>query len=57
VQPRLAEPGGDPPLRHVPFPLRSQPRSKGIFATRGPKRINLIGLSLIQILDVTGPTR
>ena len=27
----------------------------GIFATRGPKRINPIGLSLIQFLDVTGP--
>jgi len=32
---RLAEPGSDPPLRHVPFLLRSQQRSKGIFATRG----------------------
>jgi tRNA (adenine37-N6)-methyltransferase len=53
---RLARPGSDPPLRHVPFLLRSQQRSKGIFATRGPKRINPIGLSLIQVLDVTGPT-
>jgi tRNA (adenine37-N6)-methyltransferase len=53
---RLAEPGSDPPLRHVPFLLRSQQRSRGIFATRGPKRINPIGLSLIQVLDVTGPT-
>ena len=53
---RLAEPGGDPPLRHVPFLLRSQQRSRGIFATRGPKRVNPIGLSLIQILDVTGAT-
>ena len=52
---RLAEPGREPPLRHVPFLLRSQQRSKGIFATRGPKRVNPIGLSLIQILDVTGP--
>jgi tRNA (adenine37-N6)-methyltransferase len=52
---RLAGPGSDPPLRHVPFLLRSQQRSRGIFATRGPKRINPIGLSLIQILDVTGP--
>jgi tRNA (Thr-GGU) A37 N-methylase len=32
---RLAEPGSDPPLRHVPFLLRSQQRSKGIFATGG----------------------
>jgi tRNA-Thr(GGU) m(6)t(6)A37 methyltransferase TsaA len=52
---RLAEPGHEPPLRHVPFLLRSQRRTMGIFATRGPKRINPIGLSLIQILDVTGP--
>jgi tRNA (adenine37-N6)-methyltransferase len=52
---RLAEPGSEPPLRHVPFLLRSEQRAKGIFATRGPKRINPIGLSLIQILDVTGP--
>jgi tRNA (Thr-GGU) A37 N-methylase len=44
---RLAEPGSDPPLRHVPFLLRGQWRPKGIFATRGPKRINPIGLSLI----------
>jgi tRNA (adenine37-N6)-methyltransferase len=28
----------------------------GIFATRGPKRVNPIGLSLIQLLDVTGST-
>ena len=53
---RLAEPGSEPPLRHVPFLLRSQQRSRGIFPTRGSKRINPIGLSLIQVLDVTGPT-
>ena len=35
---KLAEPGIDPPLRHVPFLLRSLQRTKGIFATRGPKR-------------------
>lgn len=52
---RLVEAGSEPPLRHVPFLLRSQQRTKGIFATRGPKRINPIGLSLIQILDVAGP--
>jgi tRNA (Thr-GGU) A37 N-methylase len=27
----------------------------GIFATRGPRRVNPIGLSLIRLLDVTGP--
>ncbi len=52
---KLAEPGSDAPLRHVPFLLRSQQRVKGIFATRGPKRVNPIGLSLIQLLDVAGP--
>jgi len=52
---KLAEPGSHPPLRHVPFLLRSRQRTKGIFATRGPKRINPIGLSLIQLLDVSGP--
>jgi tRNA (adenine37-N6)-methyltransferase len=51
---KLAEPGNDPPLRQVPFLLRSQQRAMGIFATRGPKRVNPIGLSLIQLLDVTG---
>jgi tRNA (adenine37-N6)-methyltransferase len=53
---RLAEPGSDPPMRHVPFLLRSQQRTMGIFATRGPKRINPIGISLIRIVDVAGPT-
>jgi tRNA (adenine37-N6)-methyltransferase len=52
---KLARPGDDPPLRQVPFLLRSQQRHKGMFATRSPRRINPIGLSLIQLLDVTGP--
>jgi len=43
-----------PPLRQVPFLLRSQQRAMGIFATRGPRRVNPIGLSLIQLLEVTG---
>jgi tRNA-Thr(GGU) m(6)t(6)A37 methyltransferase TsaA len=51
----LAEPGSNPPLSHVPFLLRSQQRTKGIFATRGPKRVNPIGLSLIRLIDVAGP--
>ena len=46
---------GPPPLRQVPFLLRRQRRKVGIFATRGPRRVNPIGLSLIQILAVTGP--
>jgi tRNA (adenine37-N6)-methyltransferase len=50
---KLPEPG-DPPLRQVPFLLRSQQGQMGMFAARGPRRINRIGLSLIRILDVTG---
>ena len=49
-------PAGHPPLRQVPFLLRSQQRAMGIFATRGPRRVNPIGLSLIQLLQVTGET-
>jgi tRNA (Thr-GGU) A37 N-methylase len=41
-------------MRQVPFLLRPQPRELGIFATRGPRRVNPIGLSLIQLLEVTG---
>lgn len=55
----LHDPGaqaGNPPLRQIPFLLRSQQRPKGIFATRGPRRVNPIGLSLIRLLDVTGRT-
>jgi tRNA-Thr(GGU) m(6)t(6)A37 methyltransferase TsaA len=45
----------DPPaLTQVPFLLRSQGRSMGIFATRGPRRVNPIGLSLVQLLEVDG---
>jgi tRNA-Thr(GGU) m(6)t(6)A37 methyltransferase TsaA len=46
---------GPAPLRQVPFLLRRQRREVGIFATRGPRRVNPIGLSLIQVLAVTGP--
>jgi len=48
--------GGRPPLRQVPFLLRRQRRQMGIFATRGPRRVNPIGLSLIQLLEVTPET-
>jgi tRNA (Thr-GGU) A37 N-methylase len=47
---------GGPPLRQVPFLLRRQQREMGIFATRGPRRVNPIGLSLIQLLEVTPET-
>lgn len=50
---QLDNPAGTPPLRQVPFLLRRQQRKLGIFATRGPRRINPIGLSLIQILGLT----
>jgi tRNA (adenine37-N6)-methyltransferase len=46
-------PSGSAPLRQVPFLLRPQQRQIGIFATRGPRRVNPIGLSLIELLDVT----
>jgi tRNA (adenine37-N6)-methyltransferase len=49
-----ADPTDQVPLRQVPFLLRRHPRRVGVFATRGPRRVNPIGLSLIQLLDVTG---
>jgi tRNA-Thr(GGU) m(6)t(6)A37 methyltransferase TsaA len=51
---RPRDPAGDAPMRQVPFLLRRQQRVMGIFATRGPRRVNPIGLSLIQVLEVTG---
>src|SRR5215469_16989542 len=50
-----AEPGSEPPLRQVPFLLQAQQRAMGMFAIRTPRRVNPIGLSLIQLLEVTGP--
>jgi tRNA-Thr(GGU) m(6)t(6)A37 methyltransferase TsaA len=50
---RPRDPGGPVPLRQIPFLLRRQQRQMGIFATRGPRRINPIGLSLVKLLDVT----
>ena len=49
------DPEGAPPLRQIPFLLRRQQRKMGIFATRGPRRVDPIGLSLIQLLEVTRP--
>ena len=48
--------GGRAPLRQVPFLLRRHPRLLGIFATRGPRRVNPIGLSLVRVLAVEGST-
>jgi tRNA (adenine37-N6)-methyltransferase len=47
---------GEPAMRQVPFLLRRQRREVGMFATRTPRRINPIGLSLIELLAVTGGT-
>jgi tRNA (adenine37-N6)-methyltransferase len=49
-----AQPPERPELTQVPFLLRSQQREMGVFATRGPRRINPIGLSLVQLLGVDG---
>jgi tRNA-Thr(GGU) m(6)t(6)A37 methyltransferase TsaA len=46
---------GPPLLRHTPFLLRRQRRQMGIFATRGPRRVNPIGLSLVRLVAVSGP--
>jgi tRNA-Thr(GGU) m(6)t(6)A37 methyltransferase TsaA len=43
----------DPELRQVPLLLRDTPQTMGIFATRGPRRPNPIGLSLVRLLDIT----
>ena len=53
-QPRDAD--RPPRLRHVPFLLRAQQRQIGIFATRGPRRVNPIGLSLVRLASIDGPT-
>jgi tRNA (adenine37-N6)-methyltransferase len=44
----------DPPLRQVPFLLRPEGREMGVFATRGPRRVNPVGLSLVRLLGVDG---
>jgi tRNA (adenine37-N6)-methyltransferase len=41
-------------LRQTPYLLRGTGRQVGVFATRGPRRINPIGLSLIEIVAVRG---
>jgi tRNA (adenine37-N6)-methyltransferase len=45
----------DPPaLTQVPFLLRAEQRRMGIFATRGPRRVNPIGLSLVALHGISG---
>ena len=46
--------GGEVPLRQVPFLLQPEGREMGVFATRGPRRVNPIGLSLVRLLEVDG---
>jgi tRNA-Thr(GGU) m(6)t(6)A37 methyltransferase TsaA len=53
---QAAEPGSGPSLRQVPFLLRAQQPTMGMFACRTPQRINPLGLSLIQVLEMTGTT-
>lgn len=50
------EQGGRPAMRQVPFLLRREGRAMGMFATRTPRRVNPIGLSLVELLEVTGTT-
>ncbi|MET0134291.1 MAG: TrmO family methyltransferase, partial [Kibdelosporangium sp.] len=54
----LADRAGEQPLplTQVPFLLKHDPRRIGMFATRSPRRINPIGLSLVRVLDVSGST-
>jgi tRNA-Thr(GGU) m(6)t(6)A37 methyltransferase TsaA len=51
---RSGEPAAAPDLKQMPFLLRRQQRKIGLFAMRGPKRVNSIGLSLIEVLEVQG---
>lgn len=49
------EPAAEPPpLIQVPFLLRPAQQQMGIFATRGPRRVNPIGLSLVRLTEVSG---
>ena len=45
-------PGEPPPLLQVPFLRRPDPRTVGVFATRGPRRVNPLGLSLVRVVAV-----
>jgi tRNA-Thr(GGU) m(6)t(6)A37 methyltransferase TsaA len=53
---RADQPIVEPELRQVPLLLRDEPQTMGIFATRGPRRPNPIGLSLVRLLSVDGHT-
>jgi tRNA-Thr(GGU) m(6)t(6)A37 methyltransferase TsaA len=45
----------DDGMRQVPFLLRPTGRSMGVFATRGPNRVNPLGLSLVRLVGINGP--
>ena len=45
----------EPALRQVPFLLQRAGKEVGIFAMRGPRRPNPIGLSLVRLLAVEPP--
>ena len=49
-------PAPDPDLRQVPLLLRDEPTAFGIFAMRGPRRPNPIGLSLVRLVAIEGNT-
>jgi tRNA-Thr(GGU) m(6)t(6)A37 methyltransferase TsaA len=51
---RPPDPAGKAPLTQVPYLLRPEQQQMGVFATRGPRRVNPLGLSLVQLLDVSG---
>jgi tRNA (adenine37-N6)-methyltransferase len=48
-----AKPAG---LKQVPYLLQRAPRLLGIFATRGPRRPNSIGLSLVRLVSIVDLT-
>jgi tRNA-Thr(GGU) m(6)t(6)A37 methyltransferase TsaA len=45
----------DDGMRQVPFLLRPTGRSMGVFATRGPNRVNPLGLSLVRLVGIDAP--
>jgi tRNA-Thr(GGU) m(6)t(6)A37 methyltransferase TsaA len=52
-RPRVLAPA---PLRQVPFLLRPTQQQVGVFAMRGPRRVNPIGLSLVRLHELDGAT-
>jgi tRNA-Thr(GGU) m(6)t(6)A37 methyltransferase TsaA len=44
----------DDGMRQVPFLLRPTGRSMGVFAMRGPNRVNPLGLSLVRLVGIDG---